>query len=146
LLLCSDPLPSISLGLSPYCAFSGVGLLPWSPLARGFLCGKRSTQHADEKSSAEASTRSKSDVFQAELYYSEGDHAIAARVLEVASKRGVKAAQVALAWMLQKANVSAPIIGATKMYQLEEALAAIPLQLDAEEIKYLPHAVLGKLS
>jgi len=129
----------------PLCLHEGVGLIPWSPLARGFLAGNRKAN--EDKQKAET-TRGRTDDFAHKLYYRESDFALVDRITEVAEARGVKNAQVALAWILGKPGVSAPIIGASKMYQLEDALSAIDLELTADEVKkleevYEPHPVLG---
>jgi 1-deoxyxylulose-5-phosphate synthase len=126
----------------PLCRDQGVGIIPWSPLARGFLAGNRGPNKEGE------TARSKSDAFAHSMYYQEQDFRVVEAVTAVAEARGVKPAQVALAWMLQKPWISAPIIGASKMYQLEEAIAAAELKLSAEEVKalegpYVPHPVLG---
>jgi len=126
----------------PLCREQGVGLIPWSPLARGFLAGNRSAAKQDE------TTRSRSDDFAHSLYYRDSDFHVVDAVTGVAAERGVKPAQVALAWMLGKPWISAPIIGASKPYQLEEAIGALDIQLtDAEvsalEAAYEPHPVLG---
>jgi len=125
----------------PLCIEEGIGIIPWSPLARGFLAGnRRTTQHGDTQ-------RSKTDGFAHELYYAPEDFTVAGRVGEVAKARGVSAAQVALGWMLQKPGITAPIVGATKMPQLEEAVAAVDLRLSDDEMTrleapYVPHRVL----
>ena len=124
------------------CLEEGVGLIPWSPLARGFLAGNRSKDDKGE------TTRAKSDDYAHRMYYHEDDFAIVDAVEQVATAKGVKPAQVALAWILNKPGVVAPIIGATKMYQLEDAVAALDTELsDAEmqrlEGNYVPHPVLG---
>ena len=126
----------------PLCREQGVGLIPWSPLARGFLAGNRSAAKQDE------TTRSRSDDFAHSLYYRDSDFHVVDAVTGVAAERGVKPAQVALAWMLGKPWISAPIIGASKPYQLEEAIGALDIKLsDAEvsalEAAYEPHPVLG---
>ncbi len=126
----------------PYCMASGVGLIPWSPLARGFLAGNR----APDKSGA--TVRSASDPFANQMYFAEADFKVLEAVKAVAAGRGVSNAQVALAWMLHKPGISAPIIGASKLAQLDEAIAACELKLSGEEIAaleapYAPHAVLG---
>ena len=120
-------------------------MIPWSPLARGFLAGNR--KNNEDKAKAET-TRARTDDFAHKLYYRETDFTVVDRITEVAEARGVKNAQVALAWMLAKPGVSAPIIGASKMYQLEDALAAMDIKLSDEEVKrleepYEPHPVLG---
>jgi 1-deoxyxylulose-5-phosphate synthase len=126
----------------PLCVDQGIGMIPWSPLARGFLAGNRTRQDRGE------TLRAKTDAFAHELYYRDSDFTIVDRVTEIAEKRGVSNAQIALAWMISKPEVTAPIIGASKPHHLEDALAALDLQLDAEEIKaleepYEPHPILG---
>lgn len=126
----------------PLCLDQGLGLIPWSPMARGFFAGNR-------KRAGEGETvRSKNDSYADNLYFREGDFVVLDRVQEVARARGVSGSQVALAWMLNKPHITSPIIGATKMKHLDEAIAALDIQLDAEEIKrleepYQPHPVLG---
>jgi aryl-alcohol dehydrogenase-like predicted oxidoreductase len=125
------------------CAEEGIGVIPWSPLARGFLIGNRKP----EGKSGET-TRAKSDTYAKNMYYAEEDFKIVAEVSAVAKAREVSNAQVALAWLLSKPVVSAPIIGATKMGHLTDAVAAVELQLTDEEIArleqhYVPHPVLG---
>jgi len=129
----------------PLCLSEGVGLIPWSPLARGFLAGNRK---ANEDKLKGETTRARTDVYAHQLYYRESDFAVVDRLTEVAEARGVKNAQVALAWMLGKPGVSAPIIGASKMYQLDDAIAAMEIKLTEDEVKkleegYEPHPVLG---
>jgi aryl-alcohol dehydrogenase-like predicted oxidoreductase len=126
--------------MHPYCADSGVGVIPWSPLARGVLAGNRSR---DEK----ATTRARTDEV-ADRYYAEADFAVVDAVRAVAEARGLPPAQVALAWMLHKPVVSAPIVGATKPGHIEDAVAAVDVELSDEEIAtlekpYVPHPVLG---
>ena len=126
----------------PYCIAEGIGVIPWSPLARGFLAGNRTRAKADE------TTRSRSDEFAHHLYYQDSDFAVVERVVELAQQRSVKPAQIALAWILHRPGVTSPIIGASKMYQLDEAIAALSIKLSADEIKrleecYTPHPVLG---
>lgn len=129
----------------PLCRTEGVGLIPWSPLARGFLAGNRKAGE-DKKQSETA--RARSDEYAHSLYYRPSDFTVVDRLTEIANARGVKNAQVALAWMLSKPGITAPIIGASKPYQLEDALAALSIQLSSEEITrleepYEPHPVLG---
>jgi aryl-alcohol dehydrogenase-like predicted oxidoreductase len=129
----------------PLCLHEGIGLIPWSPLARGFLAGNRKSN--EDKQKAET-TRARTDDFAHKLYYRESDFSLVDRISEVAEARGVKNAQVALAWILGKPGVSAPILGASKMYQLEDAIAAMEIELTADEVKklekgYEPHPVLG---
>jgi aryl-alcohol dehydrogenase-like predicted oxidoreductase len=126
----------------PLCNSEGVGIIPWSPLARGFLAGNRTADKGGE------TARSKSDQFAHRMYYQDGDFKIVDRVGEVAKERGVSNAQIALAWMLHKPGITSPIIGASKMYQLEEAVAAVDIQLSGDEIAlleepYQPHPILG---
>jgi 1-deoxyxylulose-5-phosphate synthase len=128
--------------VNPLCRDAGLGLLPWSPLARGFLAGNRSRADRGETS------RAKTDDFAHQLYYRDDDFAVVDRVTKVATVRGVSNAQVALAWVLHQPGVTAPIVGASKPHHLDDALAAVGLRLDPAESKaleepYRPHAVLG---
>ncbi len=127
--------------MNPLCQSEGVGLIPWSPLARGFLTGNR------KKGGENPTTRAKSDAFAHRLYYQETDFTIVDRGVALAERKGVQPAQIVLAWLLHRPEVTAPIIGATKMYHLEEAVAALDIQLSAEDMTYLeelyqPHSVL----
>lgn len=129
----------------PLCREEGIGLIPWSPLARGFLAGNRTKENWG------STTRAKSDDFAQNMYYDDSDFEVVKRVSEIAGKRGLPNAQVAMAWLLQQPGVSAPIIGATKMQHLEDAVAAVSVKLTEEELKslaepYRPHRVLGNLS
>lgn len=129
----------------PLCLDQGIGCIPWSPLARGFLTGSR--KRGQEIAQSET-TRARTDDFAHNLYYRDSDFTVVERVVEIAEKRQVKPAQVALAWILARPGVSAPIIGASKPYQLEDAISALQLQLTGDEIKrleepYEPHPVLG---
>jgi len=126
----------------PLCREEGIGLIPWSPLARGFLAGNRRKQDFGE------TVRAKTDEYGQEMYYQDSDFAVVDRVGEIARKRGVSNMQIALAWILQQPGITAPIIGASKMHHLEEAIAALSVKLDSEELKalaepYRPHTVLG---
>jgi aryl-alcohol dehydrogenase-like predicted oxidoreductase len=128
----------------PQCVDQGVGVIPWSPLARGVLAGNRTKE--GERHTVRAST----DAFSDALYAQPSDFDVVDRVAEVAAERGVPSAQIALAWLLHRPGVTAPIIGATKPDHLQDALAAEQLDLsDAEmarlEEPYLPHPVLGHL-
>jgi aryl-alcohol dehydrogenase-like predicted oxidoreductase len=123
----------------PLCAAEGIGLMPWSPLARGRL-----TRDWDE-----TSARSETDEFGRGLYVKskDGNRKVVERLTEVAAARGLPRAQVALAWLLAKPS-TVPIIGATKLQHLEDAVAALGIRLSAEEIAsleepYVPHAVVG---
>jgi len=123
--------------MNPLCHEEGVGLLPWSPLARGLLAGSRKA----------GTQRSKQDDYAHKLY-NQADDRVVDCVEKVASARGVPAAQVALAWLLGRPGVTAPIVGATKPHHLEDAVAALSLKLTAKEVEelesvYVPHPVLG---
>jgi len=126
----------------PLCRDQGIGIIPWSPLARGFLAGNRRKEDFGETS------RAKTDDFAQKLYYTDSDFAVVDHVSAVAKRRNVPNAQVALAWMLAKPGITAPIIGASKMSHLDDAVAALSLKLDDSELKelenaYEPHRVLG---
>jgi 1-deoxyxylulose-5-phosphate synthase len=126
----------------PQCIDQGVAVLPWSPLARGLLAGNRTRE------GERLTTRARTDSFGDSLYTPEVDFAVVDRVGEVAAARGVRAAQVALAWLLHKPGVTAPIVGATKLDHLEDAVAAEQLTLDGDEIArleepYVPHSIAG---
>ena len=125
----------------PYCIDQGIGVIPWSPIARGFLAGNRKR---DEEG---VTTRGKSDSFSPRLYSSDADWAVLDAVTSAAGKLGVSNAQVAIAWMLHKPGITSPIIGATKMHHLDEAVAASEVQLSDEamaalEAAYVPKPVL----
>jgi aryl-alcohol dehydrogenase-like predicted oxidoreductase len=129
----------------PLCLSEGIGLIPWSPLARGFLAGNRK---ANEDKKQSETTRARTDEYAHSLYYRASDFTVVDRLTEIAQARGVKNAQVALAWILSRPGMTAPIIGASKAYQLDDALAAMNIQLTQEEIAkleeaYEPHPVLG---
>ncbi len=126
----------------PLCLDEGIGLIPWSPLARGFLAGNRNREDRGETS------RAKTDEFAHKVCYEESDFAVVDRVGEIAAKRGVSNAQIALAWLLHQPGVTAPIVGASKPHHLDDALAALELKLDDAERKalaepYRPHPILG---
>ena len=126
----------------PLCRSEGIGVIPYSPLARGFVAGNRRKEDLGD------TIRAKTDDYSKRLYYSDADFAIVERVTEMAKKREVSNAQVALAWLMAQPGVTSPIIGATKMNHLEEAVAAVDLKLNEEEIKslsegYQPHSVLN---
>ena len=132
--------------MNPLCVDQGVGLIPWSPLARGFLTGNRTKGDANDGTAA--TKRAETDGFGHQLYYNDSDFEIVERLKTVADSKQVKPAQLALAWILSKPGVCAPIIGASKMYQLDEAVAATQIALSSDEIKqleelYQPHRVLG---
>ena len=124
----------------PLCQAEGIGVIPWSPLARGRL-----TRDWDDRTE-----RSDTDTFGRSLYErtAEADRQVVDAVRAVAEARGVPRAQVALAWVLRQPAISAPIVGATKLGQLDDAVAALSLALDADELAkleapYVPHAVVG---
>ena len=126
----------------PQCIDQGVGVIPWSPLARGVLAGTR-TREGEKRT-----TRSETDPFTDYLYSQPTDFDVVDRVAEVAGERGVPSAQVALAWLLHRPGVTAPIVGSTKLGHLEDALAAEQLELSDKEMQqleepYVPHPVLG---
>ena len=127
----------------PLCLDQKIGCIPWSPLARGFLTGSR--KRGDGKSET---LRARTDDFGHSLYYRDTDFDTVDRVLELAAKREVKPAQIALAWVMSKPGVSAPIVGASKLEQLEDALGAVEIKLTPEEIgqleqHYEAHPILG---
>jgi 1-deoxyxylulose-5-phosphate synthase len=127
----------------PLCREEGIGVVPWSPLARGFLAGNR--RRGDRTADT---VRSQTDEYARELYSSEVDYTIAERVTAIAAERGVKPTQIALAWLLAKPGVTAPIVGASRLQHLDEAIGAIDLQLTGAEMArleepYQPLAVLG---
>jgi len=126
----------------PQCLDQGVAVLPWSPLARGLLAGSRT------RAGEQRTTRAGSDPFLDSLYHHPADFDVVEQVAEVAAGRGVPPAQVALAWLLHKPGVTAPIVGATRLSHLQDALAAEHLTLSEEEMRrleepYVPHPVLG---
>jgi aryl-alcohol dehydrogenase (NADP+) len=126
----------------PLCRDEGIGLLPWSPLARGFLTGNRRREDRGDTS------RAKTDEYAHKLYYRDSDFAVVERVGEIARGRGVSNAQVAMAWLLSRPGVTAPIIGASRAEHMNDALAALELTLTDEERAaleepYEPHPILG---
>jgi aryl-alcohol dehydrogenase (NADP+) len=126
----------------PLCRAEGVGIIPWSPLARGFLAGNRKAEGFGE------TIRAKTDDYAQKMYYQPSDFTVVDRLSEIAGKRGVPNAQVALAWVLAQPGVTAPIIGASKMQHLDDAVAALSIKLEDAELKalaepYRPHPVLG---
>jgi aryl-alcohol dehydrogenase-like predicted oxidoreductase len=126
----------------PLCRAEGIAVIPWSPLARGFVMGNRRKQDFGD------TIRARTDTFAHDLYYQPSDFTIVDRITEVARRRGISNAQVALAWLLRQPGVTAPIVGASKMPHLEDAVAALEVKLDDAEVKaieepYQPHAILG---
>jgi 1-deoxyxylulose-5-phosphate synthase len=129
----------------PLCRDQGVGLIPWSPLARGFLAGNRKRGDA----AGGETSRAQTDDIAQKYYYRDSDFKVVEALSALAQKRGVSNATLAYAWLLHK-GVSAPIIGASKPYQLDDAAAAIDLSLTDEEVRqleapYEPHPILGHL-
>jgi len=126
----------------PLCREEGIGVIPWSPLARGFLTGNRRREDFGE------TTRARTDDLAQKMYFQDSDFEIVDRVTEIASKRGIPNAQVALAWVMQQPGITAPIVGASKPKHLDDALAVLNVKLDAEELRalsepYQPHRILG---
>jgi 1-deoxyxylulose-5-phosphate synthase len=128
--------------MMPLCRAEGVAVIPWSPLARGFLTGTR-------RRGVEVETaRSRNDSFADHLYFKEADYQVQDRLMELADRRGLPPAQLALAWLLHKPGVTAPIIGASKISHLEDAVGALEVSLSEDEMNnleepYQPHPVLG---
>jgi aryl-alcohol dehydrogenase-like predicted oxidoreductase len=128
--------------MNPFCRAEGVGLIPWSPLARGFLAGNRQRGRKD------ATLRERHDEYGHGLYYTDADYDVAERVGEVARRKGVLPIQVGLAWILMQPGVTAPIISVTKIDQLDQLVDGLGVTLTPEEAKevetpYLPHPVRG---
>lgn len=128
--------------MMPLCRTEGIGVIPWSPLARGFLAGNRKLQNYG------TTTRAKSDSYAHQLYYRDNDFEVVDKVKKMANGKGVKPAQIALAWLLHQDGVTAPIIGASKMHHLDEAVEALEISLSDNELAdleegYRPHPVLG---
>ena len=126
----------------PLCRDQGIAVIPWSPLARGFLAGNR--READKGDT----TRAKTDEYAHQMYYAKSDFTIADRVDALARRRGLKPTQIALAWLLARPTITAPIVGASKLEHLEDHVAAVGVRLDADEIAFLeepyePHRTLG---
>jgi aryl-alcohol dehydrogenase (NADP+) len=126
----------------PLCRAEGIAVIPFSPLARGFVAGNRTKEDYGD------TVRAKTDEFSRRQYYSPTDFDIVDRITGLAKARGVNNAQIALAWVLQQPGITAPIIGASKPGQLEDAVAALDVKLDASELKlltelYRPRAIMG---
>ena len=126
----------------PLCIDQGVGLIPWSPLARGFLAGNRARSGGGE------TARAQSDDYADSMYFRDEDFVVAERAQEIAKEHDATSSQIALAWMLGKPYITAPIIGASKMPHLEQAIAALDIQLTEDEVAaleeaYQPHPILG---
>jgi aryl-alcohol dehydrogenase (NADP+) len=126
----------------PFCKAEGIAVIPWSPLARGFLAGNRRRGRRD------ATPREQHDTYGHGLYYADSDYDIADCVVSIAAAKGVQPIQIALAWVMQASGVTAPIIGASKLEQLDELAAGAALRLTPEDVRalegpYRPHPVLG---
>jgi len=126
----------------PYCREEGIALIPWSPLARGFLVGNHKRDKTGE------TIRSKTDDLLHDRYYQDNDFDVLDRLLDLAKRMEVKPAQLALAWILHKSGITSPIIGASKMLHLDDAIAAMNIKLSPEDIAYLeepyiPHRIAG---
>jgi aryl-alcohol dehydrogenase (NADP+) len=126
----------------PLCLEEGLSLVPWSPLARGFLAGSRTRDGAKD------TARARSDEYADRLYFRPEDFDVLEAAVAVAKERGVKPAQVALAWVLSRPGVAAPIVGATRLEHLDDAATAVDLRLTDEEVArleapYRPHPILG---
>jgi aryl-alcohol dehydrogenase-like predicted oxidoreductase len=126
----------------PFCIDQGIGLIPWSPLARGFLSGDRKPEGYGD------TVRALTDDYAQRMYFQPTDFEIVERAVDLAARCGVSPAQIALAWILHKPGVTAPIIGASQMCHLEEAIGALEIHLSPEEMSFLeehyqPHPVLG---
>lgn len=126
----------------PLCREEGIGVIPWSPLARGFLAGNR------KRGTKDATKREQHDEFGHGLYYAEDDYDIADRVVQVAREKGVLPIQVALAWVAQQPGITAPIVGASRLEQLDQLIDGLSVTLTPDErtfleARYVPHRVLG---
>jgi aryl-alcohol dehydrogenase (NADP+) len=128
--------------MNPFCVHEGIALIPWSPLARGFLAGNRRRGHKD------ATLRERHDDYGHSLYYADADYDVADKVVEVAVRKGVAPIQVGLAWILGRPGVTAPIISVTRREQLDGLIPAASMDLTADEIRavesaYRPHPIIG---
>jgi 1-deoxyxylulose-5-phosphate synthase len=127
----------------PLCVDQGVGVIPWSPLARGFLEGDRKRERGEGPTK-----RAQTDQMQKDMYFHDDDFEIAGVAQKIAKEHGVTPTQIACAWILQAPGVTAPIIGATKTHHLKQAFEAVDIKLSAEEVRalekpYRPHPILG---
>jgi 1-deoxyxylulose-5-phosphate synthase len=128
--------------MNPYCRDQGIALIPWSPVARGFLAGNSTRDKGGE------TVRSKTDNLLHDRYYQDNDFDVLDRVLDLAKRLNVKPAQIAIAWILHKPGITSPIIGASKMQQLDDAIAAMSIKFSDEdmaflEAPYIPHRIAG---
>src|SRR5262249_35379106 len=115
--------------MMPLCRAERIGVIPWSPLARGLLAGAR--RKPDANGARDETVRARPDEYARELYFTDSDFAIADRVRDLAVRRGVKPAQIALAWLLAQPGVIAPIVGASKLWQLDDLVGALAIHLAA---------------
>ena len=132
----------------PLCRAEGIGVIPWSPLARGFLAGNRVPPAGSEGARGGETLRAQTDEYARNLYYAESDFRVVERLVELARRRGATPAQVALAWILHQPGVTAPIVGTTQLEHLDTLVAALDITLDDDECRlleepYVPHPVLG---
>ena len=128
--------------MMPLCEEEGIGIIPWAPLAKGYLSGKRKRRGTGPTKRAQGDPRSR------QLYHSDNNFDIIDRLIALAKKRGYTPAQIAIAWMLHKPYVTAPIIGATRVSHITDAAKAVEIKLDDEEMTYLeelyePQKILG---
>jgi aryl-alcohol dehydrogenase-like predicted oxidoreductase len=126
----------------PFCSREGIGIIPWSPLARGFLAGNRYRSGGGE------TTRAENDSLADQMYYRDSDFKVLERAVELAERKELSPAQIALAWLFHQPAVTAPIVGARHIWQLEQAVAALKIELTPEELAFLeepyePHPILG---
>ena len=117
--------------MMPLCREEGIGVTPWSPLARGFVAGNRTPAGSGE------TIRAKTDDYGKAMYYQPSDFKVVDRLSEVAKRRGLPNAQVAMAWLLHQPGVTSPIVGASKLAHLDDAVASLDVKLDAAELKEL---------
>jgi aryl-alcohol dehydrogenase (NADP+) len=135
--------------MNPFCRATGVGLLPWSPLARGFLAGNRKPgEGGSADKSGGATSRAATDEIAQKFYYRDADFAVVDAVTQLARAKGVSNAALAYAWLLHQDGVTSPLIGVSKPGQLEQALAALDVKLSAEDLArlaspYQPHPIVG---
>ncbi len=132
----------------PFCRTEGIGVIPWSPLARGFLAGNRVRPAGSEGPPRGETLRTQTDEYARDLYYADSDFRVVERLVELARRRGATPAQIALAWLLRQPGVTAPIVGTTKLEHLDTLVAALDITLEDDECRlleepYVPHPVLG---
>jgi aryl-alcohol dehydrogenase (NADP+) len=128
----------------PLCRAEGIAIIPYSPIARGFVTGERRKEDWGD------TVRAKTDDYMKKLYYTTQDFAITERITQVARRRGLLNVQVALAWVLHQPGITSPIVGVTKVGQLDQLVGALEVKLDATELKelselYQPHEMIAEL-